>query len=448
MFEPFGPQPTRGFTWASAGTILFDPDGTIRSIPEDGGKPVELPDTGVYPWALPDGRSFLYTPYPGDIRICNLSTRAHQTVAQGDGNAAYAAPGYLLFRQGDDLVAQRFDLQKLATAGDPVRVVEKISFITVNGYGMFGVSQNGVLAYQDGGPNTAVLEWHDRDGKRISAAGPASTYWTIDLSRDGSRIAATRFDSHAGSNDIWTGGVEDGGVSRFTTSPLDDSFPSWSYDGRWIAYVNAAFPGQGARRLCIREASGGQPEQVICTSQGRIGEPAWSPDGKLILIGDAKGDILQVRPDRPGNPPQAWLSGSLAKMPQFSPDGKWVAYASNETGRPEIYVRSFANPSAGKWQVSINGGSQPRWRGDGQELYYVEQHKRIMSVAVKAQGDRFLSARPEPLFPVVMSGSDFARFEYAVAPDGKRFLVESPTPDDDRPIHIVLNWDTVFGNRK
>jgi len=445
VFEPFGPQPTRGYTWSSAGTILFSPGGgAILSIPEGGGKPLEWPDRGVYPSALPDGRSFLYSHSArrGEVRIGDLSTRAYRTVAQGDGNDAYAAPGYLLFRQGDDLVAQRFDPQKLATAGDPVRVVEKIYFITVNGYGMFSVSQNGALAYQDGGPNTTVLEWRDRAGKRISMAGPPSTYWTIDLSRDGSRIAATRFDSRAGSNDIWTGQASDGAVSRFTTSPLDDNYPAWSYDGRWILYVN---PG----RLCVRESSGGQPEKVIYTPQDLIGVPAWSPDGKLILFTDFNGNILQVRPDHPGEIPQTWLSnGSRAMMPQFSPDGKFVAYASYETGRPEVYVRSFANPSAGKWQISINEGSEPRWRGDGQELYYVERHRQMMAVGVRAQGDRFISAKPQPLFPVVMSGSDFVKFEYAVVPDGQRFLVASPTPDDERPVHIILDWDAVFQSRK
>ncbi len=447
VVEPFGPQPTRGFTWTSAGMILFNPGFALLSIPEGGGKPVEWPDGGVYPWALPDGRSFLYSPYTGEVRAGDLSARTHRTVAQGDGNAIYAAPGYLLFRQADDLVAQRFDANKLTTDGDPVRVVEKIRFTTVNGYGMFSVSQNSILAYQDGGPNTAVLEWHDRAGQRISAAGPPSTYWAVDLTRDG-HIAATRFDSRAGSNDIWTGQAADGPVSRFTTSPLEDSFPAWSYDGRWLAYVNTVSPAQSTFRLCVRESSGGQPERVIYTQQDRIRSPAWSPDGKLILFSDAK-NILQVRPDHPGEAPQIWLStGSRAIMPQFSPDGKWVAYVSDETGLAEIYVRSFADPSAGKWQISINEGSQPRWRGDGQELYYVERHKQIMAVAVKAQGARFLAGKPQPLFPVVMTGSDVARFEYGVAPDGKRFLVQSPTPNDERPIHVVLNWDTIFRNRK
>jgi Tol biopolymer transport system component/predicted Ser/Thr protein kinase len=455
VFEPFGSEPTRGFTWASSGTILFNAGGPtpIQSIPETGGKPLAWPDEGVWPYALPDGRSFLYTTYTapaGELRAGDLSGRAYRTIAQADGNAIYAAPGYLLFRQGDDLAAQRFDPHKLATDGDPLRVAEKVSFIPINHYGFFSVSQTGVLAYQDGGPNTSSLSWHDRTGQQLSVAGPVSTYWAMDLSRDGSRIAATRFDSRAASQDIWTGDVTDGVVSRFTTSPLDDTYPAWSFDGRWIAYGSGSLEGTNrSAQLCIRESSGGQPEKVIYVSKGGIPRPAWSPDGKLILFNDDLGAILQVRPDHPGEPPQTWLSaGSNSRMPQFSPDGKWVAYASNETGRPEIYVRSFANPSAGKWQISTNEGSQPRWRGDGQELFYVERHKQIMAVGVKAPSDAFTFAKPQALFPVEMGGSDFARFEYAVTLDGKRFLVQSHTPEDERLIRIVLNWDAIFQNRR
>ncbi len=449
IFEPFGPGPTRGFTWTSTGTILFNAGTEIQSIPEGGGKTAAWPDPGDYPSALPDGRSFLYSPNAGELRVGDLSTRTYRRVAEADGNAEYAAPGYLVFRQGDDLVAQRFDAHKLATQGDPVRVVEKLSFVTVNRYSFFSVSQTGVLAYQDGGPNTHFLAWHDRAGKQLSVAGPASTYWAVDLSHDGTRIAATRFDSRASSDDIWTGDANDGALSRFTTSPLDDTHPAWSFDGRWIVYVNSRVPGVGPSQLCIRESSGGQPEKIIYTSPEEIVTPVWSPDGKLVLFSNAKGGILQVRLDRPGEPAETWLAaGASVAMPQFSPDGKWVAYASIETGRPEIYVRSFTNPGAGKWQISTNEGSEPRWRGDGQELYYVEQHKQLMAVGVKAQGDRFISAKPQPLFPVVMNGSDFARFEYGVAPDGKRFLVQSPKPDDERPVHIVLNWDAVFQSPK
>jgi eukaryotic-like serine/threonine-protein kinase len=286
-----------------------------------------------------------------------------------------------------------------------------------------------------------LLTWYDQSGKRLADAGAPSAYWAVDLSHDGARFAVTRYDSTLNTNDIWISSATNGAASRFTTDPADDTYPAWSFDGHWIAYVTR---GRGEFLLHVKDSSGAQGERTVYSSPRYLAMPTWSPDGRHILFSTGS-DLLSIDPQQPGATPQTWLStGFQSGLPQFSPDGRWVAYVSNETGRPEVYIRSFANPASGKWQISTNEGSQPRWRADGQELYYVEQHKQMMAVAVKASGESFAAEQPQPLFPVHMAGLDYARFEYGVAPDGKRFLVQSPNVEDERPIRIVVNWDSAL----
>ena len=367
--------------------------------------------------------------------------------------AAYAPPtpgsenGHLLFLRDDTLMAQALDTRRFELAGEPFPVAEHVGSFRAMGY--FSVSENGVLAYRSGASASgSQLLWFDRQGKSQGALGPPAFYLDVALSPDGKRAAAVQ--DQTTNRDIWIIDVARNIPTRFTFDVAQDRFPVWSPDGTRLVFGSDR-RARGIFDIYRKDAGYSGNEELLFKSGAPL---SWSPDGRnlLYLSNDPKTRAdLWVLPDPAGaageRKPTPYLQTPFNEVQgQFSPDGRWIAYASDDAvqGQYQIYVQSFP-PGTGKFQISTGaGGTQPRWRRDGKELFYIAADGKLMAVEVKT-GHGFEPGVPKPLFdPRILSGGPNASFRYDVAADGKRFLVnstysaaENSAPD---PITVVLNW--------
>jgi len=362
--------------------------------------------------------------------------------------AVYAPPGVLLQVRQGALVALRFDLTHGAVSGDPIPVAQGVG---EGGYppfrGAFAASTTGVLTYRvAGGERQRQLVWIDRAGVSRGTIGPPFPGFFIgaELSPDGRHVAVTRVVS--GNLDVWLSDGGSGMPNRFTFDRNDDGVPVWSLDGRRVVFASNR---NGVDDLFEKPASGTSDEQPLLVTPEPKVPLSGSRDGRFLLY--AVRDPNKMGADLWALP----LVGERKPFPvvqtpfdessgEFSPDGKWVAYTSNESGRAEVYAQSFPGPG-GKRQISPMGGSQLRWRPDGRELFYIAPDERMMAVSIAVGADRQLEAgAPVPLFPTRVSPYYDTIPQYTVAPDG-RFLmnvvVEAPTVP---PITVVLNWDAAF----
>jgi dipeptidyl aminopeptidase/acylaminoacyl peptidase len=371
--------------------------------------------------------------------------------------------GHLVYVRDGALVAQPFDPVRLALTGEAVPVGEDIQRVLNSGtVGVFSVSETGLLAYRTGAPADYQLRWLDRGGRVLFADGgrPATrgAYRAVAISPDGTR-AATEYHETADGNpfDIWL--VDAGGArTRFTSDPASDTMPVWSPDGKRIVFSSNR--GGDIFNLYVKDAAGGSAEQLLLQSPESKLVQDWSPDGRFLLYnvsgssGGAQASIhLWVLPmfgdDRK---PRPYLQTEFAvSQARFSPDGRWVAYSSNESGPREVYVRPFPDAAGGKIMVSRNGGVSPHWRRDGRELFYVSADSKMMAVEVTT-GPQFHSGTPAPLFTAPIRarvGVSAPRFD--VTPDGQRFLFAAESAAGDAasapsPFTLVQNW--VSGLRK
>jgi len=349
----------------------------------------------------------------------------------------------LLFARDTTLMAQPFDAAKLEFTGDPVSVIENVGFNTAVGRSIFSVSENGTLVYKPGSGVERQLTWFDRQGKEIAKLGPPGVYEDVVLSPDGKRAAASR--TVDGNGDIWIIDLDRGVPTRFTFSPAFEDDPAWSSDGRYVIFSS---PKDGATRLIYRKiASGAGNEELINGAVKGAGSGIdWSPDGKNILYasrGDKTGQDIWVLPLEGDAKPYPLLQSEFGEYHgHFSPDGRFFAYVSNESGRDEVYVQSFP-PAGGKWQVSTGGGAQPHWRRDGREVYYIAPDRKLMAVSVKL-GETFENGTAIPLFQTQVSFFNNTN-RYDVTADGQRFLVNSTVASTkEAPFNVILNWTSTL----
>jgi dipeptidyl aminopeptidase/acylaminoacyl peptidase len=363
--------------------------------------------------------------------------------------AAYAAPGYLLLVSQGVLAAYPFDAARATVAGEPMPVAQGVGTDDGAFHSAFSVSAPGVLAHRAGAGSRRQLVWVDRTGKMLGAVGPPdeNAPTNPELAPDGQRVAVGR--SVQGNIDVWLMDVGRGVPSRFTFDVAIDNVLVWSPDGSQVVFRSSR---KGVNDLFEKPASGTADEQPLLVTSQSKSPLDWSRDGRFLLysIQDPKtASDLWALPLMGERKPFAVLHSSFDEIEgQFSPDGRWLAYASNESGRYEIYIRTFPE-AGGKWQVSAAGGLQPRWRHDGRELFYVAPDTRLMAVPIRLVPDTdSLDARPPmALFPTrLATGGNIptagftARAQYTVAPDG-RFLMNI-TADEavTSPITIVQNW--------
>ena len=462
----------RGAAWGPDGTILFTPSFTtpLFKVPATGGTAEPLTELDQsraqtshrWPSFLPGGRRFLYFArankkeaegvYVGSLDskeqkfLLNSSLLAAYAPA-GGGTTAAAATGHLLFVRDKTLMAQPFDPDRLELSGEPHVAADGVLNTPGEGgptaYAAFSVSANGHLSYLTGGVSQSQMSWFDRAGKALGTVGPPGMYSEPWQSPDGKRVAFGRADLQ--SPDIWLLDLARGTMTRFTFDAAADACPLWSADGSRIFFSSNRDGGKFS--LYQKISSGAGSDELLLKTESNSFSDDWF-SGKA-------GEFLLYETDTPETRFDLWvlpLAGERKPYPfiqtefnethsQFSPDGRFVAYVSDESGRAEVYVQNFP-ASGGKWQISTGGGDQPQWRRDGRELFYISPDRKLMAVPVTA-GDSFEPGSPVELFATRIPQSSLTgdRNQFVVAPDGQRFLVNSLVDEGNtRPINFILNW--------
>jgi Tol biopolymer transport system component len=341
-------------------------------------------------------------------------------------------------------MSQQFDPGRLEVKGQPVPLAEQVwRDSAITGLSAFSVSANDVLAYRSGGAQNTQLTWFDRSGTKLGTVGPPGRYGEPYLSGDEKRIVF-EITNLSGIGDLWIMDLASGNMSRFTFDPSDDNQSIWSADGERIVWGSNR---SGPYDLYQKAASGAGRDEFLLKSPTAKFPDDWSRDGKFILYESSDPKTKQdlwVLPMFGDRKPMPYLQTEFSEAQgRFSPDGRWVVYVSDESGRAEVYVQSFP-ATGGKWQISSGGGDQPVWRRDGKELFYAAADRTLMSVDVSQSASTFQAGVPKPLFGIHIGTSGFTslRNYFLVTADGQRFLVNNSLDDAvSFPVNVILNWD-------
>jgi eukaryotic-like serine/threonine-protein kinase len=448
-------------TWHRNGTILFaQTDVGVFRVPADGGMPTQVTRfdashreiNHLWPVWLPDGRHFIYTATsldehgiraPRTVYIRSIDADDPSLLMHTESRVMYAAPGYLLYAEQGTLLAQRFDADARRVSGDPIKVAENLAYYRSTGNGAFAVSDSGVLAYY-GGTLGSDLEWLDRSGRKGETGWMHQPFATsIRLSPDGQRVVADLTDPRVGTSDIWSFDLSRRVASRFTAEVTDESSPVWSPDGRRVVFSSDR---AGANDLYVKTTDGRDGAELVFSRSGPQAATDWSSDGKWLVVEDNSRDtgrdlwVVSVDGKSQARPIartrfQEW-GGRL------SPDNRWMAFVTDESGASEVYVMPFTGVGDKK-RISTAGGISPRWRRDNKELFYVSPDSgTVMAVAI-APTSTLTAALPVRLFDLQapVTARRPREVGYDVSPDGDAFLLSTP-PEQPLPggIAVVLNW--------
>jgi len=440
-----------GGSWNDRDVILFARAGAgtgILRVDAAGGEPQRVTTPGGdenhgWPAFLPDGRHFIYLSSVaawgiGELRWRDLDSNVEHAVRKVASKAFYSLTGHLLFRLDGPIVAQPFDGSRGKISGDAIQVAGNTWY---GGYGRaaFALSPKGVLAHRGGeeGGAVAQLSWVDRQGKLLIQVGPAGDYRNPVVDAAGEHVAANV--NKAGEEDVWVFDVKRGTTSRLTFDPAIDSDPVFSPDGRSVAFYSTRNPPG-----IYRKATNGAGADALVAQTGFQTWPRdWSSDGRFLLY--MKVADLWVVPMDGDRKPFPYLATPAREIDgHFSPDSHWVAYGSDETGRSEVFVQDFPAKGA-KFQVSTAGGSEPRWRRDGRELFYLGGDGWLMSVNVDTKPEFKLDV-PKPVFQTRLMNLPLGpQRRYGVSADGQRFLMNIPTGGETlSPITVIVNWQSVL----
>lgn len=450
----------RGGTWNSTGTIVFAPDNIVglSRVDAAGGTRIALTTLDAeenshrWPDFLPDGNHFLYFAHAATIAesgvyLAALDSKERKLLLHNDSNAIYAAPGYLLFVRDNTLMAQRFNLRSLSLEGEAKPVDDHIA-ININTWrSILTASANGELLYQHGGAvGGSQLVWYDASGKPGAPVLPeTASYHQPALSPDGSKLAFALENNGVG--DIWVVDAARHTKTRLTFGPENSGNPIWWPDGKSIVFSYGP-SGSGGSFYRLNADGTGSKEKLLETPGVAETPYSVSPDGRYIayMRRDPKSNTnydiwaLPMFPDKSGEqkPFPVVATNFTDVTPAFSPDGKWLAYANDETGRQEIYIQPFPS-GAGRWQVSTAGGTFPTWRADGKELFFISPDGQMMAVDVNQKGTSLQLGAPHALFKTAIMGG--SRGPYTVSADGKKFVVNTVTQEPiTEPLTLITNW--------
>ena len=455
-----------GGSWNRDGVIIFGSStaGLMR-VPSNGGSASPLTTLNssrgevrhVLPSFLPDGRHFIYVrssnkPENYGIYIGSLDAAPEEQDSKPllgtKFGAAYvpspgAGPGQLLFVRDGKLFAQPFDARRLELSGEPISVAEQVA--TFLDGALFSASANGILVYRGGGSHGGQLTWFDRRGKRLGTVGVPGAYLTVALSLDGTRAAVSRLDANPA---LWLVDLSRGTAARFTFGSSAALLGTWSPDSTRIIFASGS-----TMDLYQKSASGVRDAELLLETN----EPKWpmncSQDGRFLLYTTmnpktTKRDLWLLPLEGEKTPFPLLSTEFNHRNGQLSPDGRWLAYTSDESGRDEVYVRTFSPESSGaasdegKWLLSTHGGSEPQWRGDGKELYYLAPDRNVMAVECVTT-PVFVAGPPKALFAAPQSTATFP-YGWDVTPDGKRFLFSAQEEQKEAPFTVVLNWTSLL----
>jgi len=457
----------RGATWNQHGDIVFAPDSRLPLylVRESGGPARVLTSLDAsraenshrYPVFLPDGRHFLFVARSGQrennaLYLGSVDSQNARRLMMVQSNVSYAPPrdgrvGALLFIRDGALVAQPFDGEHVI--GQPSVVVESVDYNAPSIYGAFSVSANGsILIFRPAVSGRTRLTWFDRKGTDIGTVGPPGDYMKPRISPDGSRILYTRPDEQSGNRDVWYLETSRGVAQRLTTNPANDWWPVWAPDGRGILFSSDRLGGTNLVLYSKTSLDPGVGESRLGDLPNALVED-WSSSGRWIAFikSTPAADVMILPASGPARTPFLFFGTPFYEAsPRFSPDEKWIAYVSNESGRYEVYVRPFAGgpaPETGKIQVSSSGADFPVWAHDGKELFFIGADLKLYSV----QTSGFGHPKPEALFApcrdTVLAGLPLRGtpwvHPYDVAPDGQRFLINCSMSSPGR-FDVMLNW--------
>ena len=444
----------RGGCWMQDGRIVFAADyrASLMIVPSGGGEARPLTEldhesgekSHRWPIALPGGEHLVFLSQTSEggtaddrsgLDVLSLVDRSRTRIVDVNSSAAYAPPGYLFYWYGGSLVVSPFDVDRHILAGEQMPVAEGVGY-TANEMGVFSVSQTGVLAYHIGSGVSlpSRLQWYDREGTLLSEAAPVGLYRRMRLSPDGRQVSYTE------GLTIWVRDLVRGTNTRVTFDEEDHNAPVWSPDGQWLAFGTTRTNGSEVRR---KPSSGLGDEELVYEFDKQFEARDWSPDGNLLMF-----ETLQ-----PGTEWDIWVysfadnqARSLVATPFsdvdpcFSPDGRFVVYASNESGRTEVYVVPTSGGSR-KWQVSIKGGSAPIWSPIGDEIFFLDPDLNLTSVTVSGNKD-LMFGDPQVLFKIPALRVEDLTFD--VAPDGQRFLVNTTEAQQiAESLILVQNWENL-----
>jgi len=439
------PYPLGG-SWSRDGVILFAPKSfdVLYRVASTGGTAAPVTklgpreDSHIWPCFLPDGKHFVFLADASNtsdhsIRLGSLDTpESEKLVAPAVTNPGFAPPDWLLFVRAGTLVAQRLDVANHRLTGDAVPLGEQIApNEPMHGF-EFSASQTGVLLYRSEDPDSQLV-WFDRTGRRLATVGEPIRYARFELAPNERQVAYEKLDADGRHGNLWLLDLERGSTSRLTSTPGSDYGPIWSPDGRKILFASSR---SGLPDLFEITSGGGSAEKLVFHDAQDKNPLDWSRDGRFALfvsISPATSEDIWILPLSEGGKPAPLVATRFSEIDaQISPDGRWFAYSSDESGRPEVYVQSISDASR-RYQVSTSGGSRPRWRGDGKELFFFAGS--LLQAADVRLEPGFEAGKPKDLFRLPVWS------DYAIARDGQRILVA--TSVDANPFvspKVVLNF--------
>jgi serine/threonine-protein kinase len=451
----------RGASWGTDGNIIFapNPDSGLFRVSATGGNPEPLTDldkeanetTHRWPQVLPGGKAVLFTSLSegsrfesASLEVLNLKTGKRRVLHRGASYGRYVGSGHVIYSNQGTLFAFPFDLNTLEVTGLAAPVIEGLDREWGQGGAQFSVSKDGTLVYAIAGSGSegASLIWADRQGNTTPLWEQTQNYRNPVLSPDGTRLAVDI--ESEGNRDIWIYDLGRDVPTRLTFSDGEEGWPVWSPDGEHIYF--ASDRDGGLPNIYRKAADGSSEAERVQESQRGQAPASISPDGKRLLYLENSPDTsvdIWIRPlEGEGQPERVVSTPVFDSGAQFSPDGRWIAYGSNESGTFEVYVLP-ATGARGKWQISADGGTWPRWSGDGRELFYARQFEEIMSVEVETDGGTIHAGRPRSLFRANLPPPG-PNNPYVVASDGKRFVLVDQGQRDKTATHehieVVLNW--------